>query len=117
MPNPPRAQGKPYSSPPMFEDPRYRKAWVLEPDVRAICTPLLLPRHPLKQLRNELPGVRGPVYWAGMTPAQLAALLDTAPWERDQGHNARPKHRWFLDLADAFPEATFHGFTRDRLQH
>jgi hypothetical protein len=51
-----------------------------------------------------------------MTPAQLAGLFDTAPWERDQGRNARPRHRWFLDLADAFPEVTLHGFTRDRFQ-
>jgi hypothetical protein len=101
----------------MFDHPLYREVWVNEPAVRAIWAPLLLPRHPGNRLRAEMPDVQGPVYWADMTPAQLAALLETAPWERDQGHNARPRHRWFLDLADAFPEVTFHGFTRDTFQH
>ena len=101
----------------MSDHPRYRREWVNEPAVRAIWAPLRHPRHPLNKLRDELPDAQGPVYWAGMTPAQLAALLETAPWERDRGYNKRPLHRWFLDLADAFPEVTLHGFTRDRFQH
>src|SRR5262249_36883666 len=117
MPEPPKAQGEPHEAHPMFEHPRYREAWVNEPAVRAVWAPLVHPRHPLNRLRDEFPDMSTPAYWTGMTPAQLAVLFDTAPWERDQGHNRRPRHRWFLDLADAFPEVTFHGFTRDRSQH
>jgi hypothetical protein len=100
----------------MFEHPRYRRGWVNEPAVRAIWRPLVHPRHPANGGRDPDAGDRHPVYWARMTAPQLAALIDAAPWERDRGHNARPLHACFLDLADAFPEVTSHGFTRQRSQ-
>jgi hypothetical protein len=116
MTKPPRAQGRPYEAHPMFDHPLYRDGWVNEAAVRAIWKPLVHPRHPGTKLHHEFPDMWTPLYWTGMTPAQRTALIDTAPWERDQGHNARPRHQWFLDLADAFTEVTFHGFTRDRYQ-
>ena len=116
MTKPPLAQGEPYRGGPMFEHPRSRREWVNEPAVRAIWVPLIHPRHPGNEGYADDCEAWRPVYWTGMTPAQLAALFDAAPWERDQGHNRRPLHRWFLDLADGFPEVTFHGFTRERFQ-
>ncbi|MGH2371295.1 MAG: hypothetical protein ACRDI2_24230, partial [Chloroflexota bacterium] len=110
------AQGRPYEGAPMVDHPLYREEWVNEPAVRAIWAPLIHPRHPGNKIYHEFPELRAPRYWTGMTPAQLAALIETAPWEREQGYNARPRHQWFLDLADAFPEVTFHGFTRERGQ-
>jgi hypothetical protein len=116
MTKPAKAQGRPFEAAPMFDHPRYRREWVNEPEVRAIWVPLIHPRHPGNKTYHEFPDMWQPLYWTGMTPAQVAALFDTAPWERDQGHNARPRHQWSLHLADEFPEVTFHGFTRERYQ-
>ncbi|MDQ3700056.1 MAG: hypothetical protein M3442_03935 [Chloroflexota bacterium] len=109
----------PDRSPNMFDDPRYRQGWVLEPPIEGIWRPLLTPGHPFNRAEDESgPGARRgmPYAWSGMTPDQLAAIFDYAPWERAQGYNDRPVHAWFLELAEAFPEVTFHGFVHTTFQ-
>jgi hypothetical protein len=95
------------------------------PATEALWRPLLDPDHPMNRLRREQgwadddeDSVGFPSYWCGMPPARLAAVFDLAPRPgiREAGHDARPRHRWFLDpLGEAFPDVTYHGFVRHRL--
>jgi hypothetical protein len=91
-------------------DPRFRPGWTTEPAAEAIWRPLVDADHPFNRPEAQAPHTAMPHHWDGMTPNQLAALLDLAPWARQQRVNLSPPAQWFLDpLAEHFPDVTFHG--------
>jgi hypothetical protein len=104
------------------DDPRFRPGWTTEPAAEAIWRPLVDPEHPCNQpgedgtLLQEAPNCIVPYYWSKMPPAQLAALLDLAPWECPLRPNGQPAFGWFLGpLAESFPDVTFHGYIHTRV--
>jgi hypothetical protein len=100
-------------------DPRFRLGWTTEPAVEAIWRPLVDADHPFNRPEVEADrSARGaiPYHWDGMTPGQLAAILDLAPWERRHRVNVSPPAQWFLDpLAEHFPDVTFHGLIHTKV--
>ena len=100
-------------------DPRFRPGWTAEPAVEAIWRPLVDADHPFNRPEAEAHRREGgafPYHWDGMTPNQLAALLELAPWERPHRVNVAPPAQWFLDpLAEYFPDVTFHGLIHTRV--
>jgi len=74
-------------------DPRFRLGWTTELAVEAIWRPLVDADHPFNRPDVETQRSAGgmiPYHWDGMTPSQLAALLDMAPWERPHRVNVSP---------------------------